>query len=112
MTTTSRRTATSEGRTAVLADARGFFARNGLCRSRDERVLGGVCAALGRRVQLRPWPARLLFLLVLMLLPGSQLIVYPILWVLLPLEQAPTTTVIGWGSVAGPAEDPRSATTA
>lgn len=110
MTTTSQRMSTSAGRTAVLADAREFFARNGLYRSRDEQVLGGVCAALGRRVQLRPWLARLVFLLVLMLLPGSQLIVYPVLWVLLPLEQAPTT-MVGWDSGAGPAADPRSTTT-
>ena len=110
MTTTSGRITTSEGRTAVLAEAREFFARNGPYRSHDEQVLGGVCAALGRRVQLRPWPARLLFLLVLMLLPGSQLIVYPVLWVLLPLEQAPTTSVVGWGSAPAPAVDPRSST--
>ena len=111
MTTTSGRAITSEGRRAMLADARKFFARNGLYRSRDEQVLGGVCAALGRRVHLRPWPARLLFLLVLMLLPGSQLIVYPVLWVLLPLEHAPTAEMVSWGSDAGPAAVPRSATT-
>lgn len=110
VTTTLGRTTTREGRTAVLAEARDFFARNGLYRSRDAQVLGGVCAGLGRRIQLRPWPARLLFLLVLVLLPGSPLIVYPVLWVLLPLEQAPTTTVVGWGSAAGPAADPRHAT--
>lgn len=93
MITTSR-AATSRGRQAMLFDARAFFARRGLYRSRDERMLGGVCAALGRRVQLRPSTARLLFLLVLMLLPGSQLIVYPVLWVLLPLEEAPTAEMV------------------
>lgn len=72
----------------MLQDARDFFARIELYRSRDHQVLGGVCAGLGRRVKLQPWPARLLFLVLLMLLPGSQLIVYPVLWLLLPLEQA------------------------
>lgn len=68
------------------------FARHGLYRSRDQRVLGGVIAGLGRRLGLDPWPARLLFVLALMLLPGSQLLVYPVLWVLMPLEDAPVVT--------------------
>lgn len=89
MTGTSGRVTTSEGRHAMLQDARDSFARNGLYRSRGDQLLGGVCAGLGRRVKLQPWPARLLFLLLLMLLPGSQLIVYPVLWWLLPVEQAP-----------------------
>lgn len=62
------------------------LARQGLLRSRDGRVLAGVCAGLGRRFGLDPWPARLLFVLTLMILPGSQFIVYPILWILMPLE--------------------------
>ena len=39
-----------------------------------------------RRFGLEPWPARLLFVLILMLVPGSQLIVYPILWIVMPNE--------------------------
>ena len=74
----------------MLYDARSFFARKGFYRSPSDRMLGGVCAGLGRRVQLRPGTSRLLFVLVLMLLPGSQLIVYPVLWVLLPLGQSPS----------------------
>ncbi len=66
------------------------FARQGLYRSTDEAVLGGVCAGLGRRFGLRPWPSRLLFVLLLMLVPGSQVLVYPVLWVLLPLAPLPT----------------------
>ena len=34
-----------------------------------------------------PGPARLLFVLSLIVLPGSQLIVYPLLWILMPSEQ-------------------------
>lgn len=60
----------------------------GLMRPRDGRVLGGVCAGLGRRFGLDPWVARLLFVLVLMLLPGSQLLIYPVLWILMPNEPA------------------------
>ncbi len=63
------------------------LARDGLVRPVEGRVLGGVCAGLGRRLGLDPWPTRLLFLLVLMALPGSQILVYPILWILMPSEQ-------------------------
>jgi phage shock protein C len=69
------------------------FRRQGLVRPREGRILGGVCAGLGRRFGLGPWQARILFVLILMLLPGSQLIVYPILWILMPSEppSAPVT---------------------
>jgi phage shock protein PspC (stress-responsive transcriptional regulator) len=68
-------------------DVRESLRSEGLVRPRQGRVLGGVCAGLGRRFGLEPWPARLLFLLLLMVIPGSQLIVYPILWILMPVEQ-------------------------
>jgi phage shock protein C len=60
------------------------FRRAGLVRVKDGRVLGGVIAGLGRRLGIDPWPARLLFVVVLMLIPGSQLLIYPILWILMP----------------------------
>lgn len=63
------------------------FADHGLYRVQDGRVLGGVVAGLGRRFGFEPWTARLLFVLALMLLPGSQLLVYPILWILMPDEK-------------------------
>jgi len=62
------------------------FARQGLVRPRRERVLGGVCAGLGRRFGIDPWLARLLFVVLLMVIPGSQILVYPILWLLMPSE--------------------------
>ncbi len=64
------------------------FRKQGLVRAREGRVLGGVLAGLGRRLGLEPWPTRLLFILVLLLIPGSQLLVYPILWILMPQESA------------------------
>ena len=63
------------------------MARQGLVRPVDGRMLGGVCAGLGRRFGLDPVLARLLFILVLLVVPGSQFIVYPILWILMPAEQ-------------------------
>jgi phage shock protein C len=69
-----------------MNDIRSAFARQGLVRPRDGRVLGGVCSGVGRRLGLTPWIARLLFVLLLMVLPGSQLLVYPALWFLMPDE--------------------------
>lgn len=66
-----------------MDDVRDSLYRAGLVRS-DDRVLGGVCAGLGHRLGLAAWPARWLFVLVLLLIPGSQLLVYPVLWLLMP----------------------------
>jgi phage shock protein PspC (stress-responsive transcriptional regulator) len=60
--------------------------QQGLIRPRDSRLLAGVCAGLGRRFGIDPWPARLLFLLILLVIPGSQILIYPILWILMPSE--------------------------
>lgn len=65
------------------------LARQGLVRPRDGRILGGVCAGVGRRFGIAPWPTRFLFLLTLLVIPGSQILVYPLLWVLMPAEGAP-----------------------
>ncbi len=73
------------------------FRREGFVRVRDGRVLGGVVAGLGRRFGIDPWPARLLFVLLLMLIPGSQLLVYPILWILMPqATEVPPPTTTAW----------------
>jgi phage shock protein PspC (stress-responsive transcriptional regulator) len=63
------------------------FRGQGLVRPREGRLLAGVVAGLGRRFGIDPWPARLLFVLVLLLIPGSQILIYPILWILMPPEQ-------------------------
>lgn len=68
-----------------MNDVRQSLARQGLVRSHD-RVLGGVCAGIGRRFGLTPWVSRLLFVLLLMVVPGSQLLIYPVLWILMPDE--------------------------
>ncbi|MEU4565652.1 PspC domain-containing protein [Micromonospora sp. NPDC023956] len=56
-----------------------------LVRPREGRMLAGVCAGLARRFGRSPGFIRLLFLLSL-LLPGTQVIVYLVLWVLMPNE--------------------------
>ncbi|GAA4249729.1 PspC domain-containing protein [Dactylosporangium darangshiense] len=64
----------------------GSMRRQGLVRPVHGRVLGGVCAGLGQRFGLDPWLARLLFVLALLVIPGSQILVYPILWIVMPSE--------------------------
>lgn len=73
-----------------MTDIRATFAQQGLVRPRDSKVLGGVCAGIGRRFGLTPWISRLLFVMLLMVVPGSQLLVYPLLWVLMPAEDSTT----------------------
>jgi phage shock protein PspC (stress-responsive transcriptional regulator) len=62
--------------------------RHGLVRPLNGRVLGGVVAGLGQRFGIDPWPARLLFVLTLLVIPGSQILIYPLLWILMPSEPA------------------------
>jgi phage shock protein PspC (stress-responsive transcriptional regulator) len=68
----------------------GSMRQHGLVRPLQGRVLGGVVAGLGRRFGIDPWPARLLFIVILMIIPGSQILIYPILWILMPSEAAAT----------------------
>jgi phage shock protein PspC (stress-responsive transcriptional regulator) len=63
-----------------------YFRDQGLVRPRDHRIVAGVCAGLGRRFGISPFAARVLFVVILMLIPGSQIIIYPILWALMPSE--------------------------
>jgi phage shock protein C len=81
------------------------FAQQGLIRPRDGRVFGGVVAGLGRRFGIDPWPARLLFIVLLMVIPGSQLLIYPVLWVLMPSEQ----DAQAWPAVSNQSQPPHPA---
>jgi phage shock protein PspC (stress-responsive transcriptional regulator) len=74
-----------------MNDIHESFAQQGLVRPREDRVIGGVIAGLGRRFGIAPWPARLLFVLLLMVVPGSQILIYPILWILMRSEHVATT---------------------
>jgi phage shock protein C len=74
-----------------MNDIHQSFSNQGLVRPREGRVLGGVVAGLGRRFGIAPWPARILFVLLLMVIPGSQILIYPILWILMPSEDAVTS---------------------
>ncbi len=84
-----------------MTDIRSTFATQGLVRPRDGRILGGVCAGIGQRFGLTPWVSRLLFLLLLMVVPGSQLLIYPVLWLLMP-QQDNVIDVRSYGPVPRP----------
>ena len=71
-----------------MASIHDAMAQQGLMRPAHGRVLGGVCAGLGRRFGFSPGIARLLFVLILMVIPGSQILIYPLLWIIMPSEDA------------------------
>jgi len=87
-----------------MESIRDLFRNYGLIRPSEGRLMGGVCAGIGRRLGLDPWPARLLFVLALLVIPGSQLLVYPILWILMPEEKpsgtSTTSSPSGWSTSA------------
>ncbi|MFD0788450.1 PspC domain-containing protein [Micromonospora azadirachtae] len=56
-----------------------------LVRPREGRMLAGVCAGLAQRFGMSAGAVRLLFLLSL-LLPGTQVVIYLVLWILMPNE--------------------------
>lgn len=54
-------------------------------RSRQDRWIGGVCGGLGRHSPIPSWTWRLLFTLS-MLIWGTGLLVYILLWIFVPEE--------------------------
>lgn len=61
---------------------------NALRRSRDNRWLGGVCGGMARATGVEGWIWRLLFAL-LALCAGTGVLVYLLMWVLIPAEPLP-----------------------
>jgi phage shock protein C len=70
-----------------LAGARAWFARKGLTRPREGRILAGVSAGFARRYDVNPLVARLLALASALLLTP---LVYVAAWVLMP-QDAPSS---------------------
>lgn len=69
-----------------------------LRRSRDDRIIAGVCGGLGEFFGLNPWIFRIAFLIALM--PGGipGLLPYLIMWIVIPpaptASSAPPATAI------------------
>ncbi len=62
------------------------MSRRRIRRSRDDRMIAGVCGGLARRLQWSPTVVRAIFVVgtIFPLIPGA--LVYVLLWVLIPLE--------------------------
>ncbi len=58
----------------------------GLVRPREGRWIAGVCLALARRFGVSVGRVRLAFV-VSVLLPGPQVVLYLLLWILIPSEE-------------------------
>jgi phage shock protein C len=56
-----------------------------LTRSRTERWLGGVCGGIGNYFNTDPTVIRVIFVLAALIL-GGGLLIYLILWLIIPLE--------------------------
>jgi len=56
-----------------------------LSRSRTHSMIGGVCGGLGRALRIDPTLVRLFFVL-LALSDGIGVLIYIILWIVMPLE--------------------------
>ncbi len=59
--------------------------RNQLVRPRNGRVIAGVCSGLARRLGVSVTAVRVAFVLSC-LLPGPQVVLYLLLWLLVPEE--------------------------
>jgi phage shock protein PspC (stress-responsive transcriptional regulator) len=57
-----------------------------LARPRNDRMIAGVCSALGRRFGISSNVVRLIFVLSC-LLPGPQILIYLGGWILIPNER-------------------------
>lgn len=76
-----------------LAGARAWFARKGLSRPREGRLLAGVSAGFARRYDINPLVARLLGILGVVVLSP---LVYVAAWVLMPSEAGGTPAAESW----------------
>jgi phage shock protein C len=70
----------------TMNSVRTSFRRQGLVRPLQGRVIGGVCAGIGHRFGIDAWLTRVLFIVIMIVLPGSQILIYPVLWILMPSE--------------------------
>lgn len=68
-----------------LAGARAWFAQRGLTRPRQGKWLAGVAAAFARRFDWNPLVVRLI-VIASVVLPGSQVLAYIALWILMPRD--------------------------
>ncbi len=64
----------------------GSWRRRRLYRSRQERFLGGVAGGVGEYLGIDPTLIRMLYLVLGAATGGVALLIYPIMWIVVPLE--------------------------
>jgi phage shock protein C len=57
-----------------------------LYRSKNNRMLGGVCAGLGEHLDVDPTVIRLIWAVVTLLSFGTGIIIYILAWIIIPEE--------------------------
>ncbi|MCZ2829838.1 PspC domain-containing protein [Modestobacter sp. VKM Ac-2986] len=82
-------TSTEYATTSSTGPTWGVPARPRLVRSRTERMVSGVSGGLGAHTGIDPVLWRLLFLTLTVLGAGTGALLYGLLWVLMPAEDAP-----------------------
>jgi phage shock protein C len=60
-----------------------------LYRSRDNKMLAGVCGGLANYLNIDPVAARVLFAILAAFSAGALLLAYVVMWILMPEEPAP-----------------------
>jgi phage shock protein PspC (stress-responsive transcriptional regulator) len=65
-----------------------YFSMKRLYRSRNERMLGGVCAGLGEHFDIDPTVVRLVWAVITVLSIGTGVLVYILAWILIPEEES------------------------
>ncbi len=58
-----------------------------LFRSKNNRMLGGVCAGLGEHLDVDPTVIRLIWAVVTLLSFGTGIIIYILAWIIIPEEE-------------------------
>jgi phage shock protein PspC (stress-responsive transcriptional regulator) len=79
----------AKANTLAQGGGQGLAALNGLQRSASDRWLGGVCGGLAQHLGVAAWVLRMGFIL-LVLCAGTGVLLYALLWFLLPLGPTPT----------------------
>jgi phage shock protein PspC (stress-responsive transcriptional regulator) len=75
----------ADPRASSVAGARAWFAQRGLTRPRSGKWIAGVAAGFARRYGWNPLVVRLL-VIASFVLPGSQVLAYVALWILMPRD--------------------------
>jgi phage shock protein PspC (stress-responsive transcriptional regulator) len=57
-----------------------------LYRSKNDRMLGGVCAGLGEHLEIDPTVIRLVWAVITVISIGTGILVYILAWILIPEE--------------------------